>query len=56
LTSPVSAFTSLDMPGWWARRSCAGRQIVKHDNAFAGIGQFMNHVTADIASAASNEG
>jgi hypothetical protein len=31
----------------------ACRQIVKHDDVFAGISQFMDHVTADIASAAS---
>ncbi len=30
-----------------------GRQIVKYDDALAGIGQLMHHVTADIASAAS---
>jgi hypothetical protein len=31
----------------------ASRQIVKYDDALAGIGQFMDHVTADIACAAS---
>ncbi len=31
----------------------ASLQIVKYDDAFAGVGQFMDHVTADIASAAS---
>ena len=35
-----------------AARDCgaeAGRQIVEHDHALAGIGQEMHHMTADIA-------
>ena len=31
----------------------ACRQIIKYDWAFAGIGQFVDHVAANIASAAS---
>ena len=31
----------------------ASRQIVKYDDAFAGVGQLIHHVTADIAGAAS---
>jgi hypothetical protein len=31
----------------------AGRQIIKYDDVFSGIGQFIDHVTADISSAAS---
>ena len=30
----------------------AGRQVIKYDYAFASIGQVMDHVTADITSAA----
>ena len=33
----------------------AGRQIVDHDNAFAGFRQRQNHMTSDIACAAGDE-
>ena len=31
----------------------AGRQVIKHDYAFASIGQVIDHVTADVTSATS---
>jgi len=36
-------------------RGKAGGQIVDHDNAFAGFGQRLNHVTSDIAGAAGDK-
>jgi hypothetical protein len=33
----------------------AGGQVVDHDDAFAGFGQRLNHVTSDIAGAAGDK-
>ena len=33
----------------------AGRQIVEHDHALAGIGELVDHVAADIAGAAGDQ-
>ena len=37
------------------RPAMAGGQIVEHDDAFAGIGQFQHHLAADIAGAAGDQ-
>jgi hypothetical protein len=33
----------------------SGREIIEHDDVFAGVNQLTDHVTADVAGAAGNE-
>ena len=51
--SPVSPTTS-GTPSATAQ-SKAGRQIVEHDHALAGIDELVDHVAADIAGAAGDQ-
>ena len=37
------------------QESEAGRQIVEHDHALAGVDKFVHHVAADIAGAAGHQ-
>ena len=51
--SPVSPTTSGTPLG--DRPVEAGRQIVEHDDALAGVDQRVDHVAADIAGAAGDQ-